>query len=297
MATQTMSRTSNRKKASPGAYSIAQGGVRPAVITALDAEDPARVHVRTASAGERGFGAAARIALAAPYRPSEGDRVLVAVDGDDLYVIGVLHAKEPASLPLPGGGSVAVRGEGAEIRDAEGRLLVRYENGAASIAAPDGDLSIEAPRGRVIVRAGQGIALQAEGDIEQVARGSVALRAGGEEGASALEMGSAEARIETTRLSVKAEDTSVTTQQATVIARRIATTATALTQTVERYELNATRLIERARDTFREASELAQTSAGRVRMLVKDTYFMRSRRTSMTSAEDTSIDGSKILLG
>jgi hypothetical protein len=36
---------------------------------------------------------------------------------------------------------------------------------------------------------------------------------------------------------------------------------------------------------------------GRARTLVKDVYAVLSRRTVMTSQEDTSIDGSKILLG
>src|SRR4051794_22414531 len=104
-------------------------GVRPAVVTALH-EDPKRVHVRAASSGPRARPAVARLALASPYRPAEGDRVLVA-GGDDLYVIGVLHSKGPATLPLPDGGSFSVAGDVAELRDGAGRLLIRYHDGAA----------------------------------------------------------------------------------------------------------------------------------------------------------------------
>ena len=75
------------------------------------------------------------------------------------------------------------------------------------------------------------------------------------------------------------------------------TTASSLVQNVERFELTATRLVERTRDAFRDATELAQTRAGRARTLVKGAFALYSRRTALASTEDTSIDGSKVLLG
>ena len=87
------------------------------------------------------------------------------------------------------------------------------------------------------------------------------------------------------------------TAQATVLAERIATTASVLVQNVERFELTATRIVEKTRDVFRDASNLAQTRVGRARTIVKEAFSLYSRRTWMASTEDTSIDGSKILLG
>ena len=68
-------------------------------------------------------------------------------------------------------------------------------------------------------------------------------------------------------------------------------------QEVERFELTAGRLVEKTRDTFREASDLVQTRAGRMRTLVARGYSLLSSRTALTSKRETSIDGSKILLG
>lgn len=207
----------------------------------------------------------------------------------------ILRATPPPSLPIPGGGSVEVRGEGVELRDTEGRLLLRYCHGSVEIAAPKGDLVLAAPEGRVVVRSGQDVEIEAARDLVQRAGRDVEVRAG-EEG-SRLRMGSADVALETERLEVKAGDSHVVTGQATVIARRIATTAGVITQSVERFELAATRIVERARDALRETSELSETRAGRVRTLVKDLYAVVSRRTTMSSTEDTAIDGSKILLG
>lgn len=165
----------------------------------------------------------------------------------------------PTTLPLPDGGSVTVDGGAVAIRDNEGRLLIRFENGAAEIAAPAGDLTLSAPAGRVVVRAAAGLEVRA-GEAEEP------------------------------QLKVDAE-------AATVVAQRVAVRAGELVQTVERLEVSATRLVERTRDTFREAAGLLQTRAGRARTLVEDAFGLWSRRTTLASREETSIDGSKVLLG
>ena len=263
--------------------------LRPAAVMG-PGDDASRVAIRFSTGGSGTRAATARLALASPYRPAEGDRVLVAESGDDLYVIGVLHTSAPPTLPLPDGGSFTLDGGAAEIRDPEGRLLVRYENGRAEIAAPAGDLTLSAPEGHIVLRSGK--------DIRLDASGSATIGAGLEDGASPqLRIGAGVTKITAERLEVKADESRVHAGQATVIAQRITTTAATLIQTVERYELTATRLVEKTRDTWREASDLAETRVGRARTLVKDVYSLFSRRTTLASTEDTSIDGSKILLG
>jgi hypothetical protein len=189
----------------------------------------------------------------------------------------------PAPAPpirLSDGSSVAVTDDMAEIRDPEGRVVVRYACGAAEIVAPAGNLTLSAPEGRVVLKSAMGIEL-CSGDAEE----------------PQVLVGSSEVRVDAARLDVKTEESRVVTGRATVTAERIATAASVLTQQVERFELTATRLVEKTRDSFRDASDLAQTRAGRVRTVVKNAYALFARRTSVTSKEETSIDGSKILLG
>ncbi len=184
-------------------------------------------------------------------------------------------------VPIEGGGSVSVRGRTAEIRDVEGRVLVRFADGAAEIAAPSGDLRLCAPHGRVVVESSQGISLSVgEG------RETPQLRIG----TSALE-------VESERVEVKSQVGRFVADQASVLAHRITTTAASVSQNVERFELVAAQIIEQAKDTFRDTSGLAQTRAGRVRTIVQDLYSLYSKRTALQSSEETSVDGSKVLLG
>jgi hypothetical protein len=184
------------------------------------------------------------------------------------------------TLALPDGGAVTVEGSAVSIADAAGRVVVRWHDGCAEILAPAGDLTLAAPAGRVVLRAQQ--------EVEIAAGGAAAPQ---------LRVGAVETRVATERLDVQVASAHLATAEATVVARRIATTATALVQRVERFELHATRLIEKTRDAFRDVEDLAQTRVGRARTIVKDAYALYARRTALTSTEDTSIDGSKVLLG
>lgn len=186
--------------------------------------------------------------------------------------------EDQAELLLPDGSSAAVVDDALEVRDPIGRVLVRYSNGTAEIAAPQGDLVLAAPRGRVVLRSGTDIELEAAGDLRQRAGAAVSVTA--------------------PRVSVDASEASAVVKgPLSVLAQRIATSAEVLSQSAERFELDATRLVEKTRNAFRDTAELAQTRVGRARTIVGDVYALFSRRTTMVSNEDTSIDGSKILLG
>jgi hypothetical protein len=76
------------------------------------------------------------------------------------------RAQEDQEFPLADGATVRITGgAAAEIRDREGRLLVRYENGHAEIAVPSGDLRLTAPKGRVVIQAATDIQLDTGGEV------------------------------------------------------------------------------------------------------------------------------------
>ncbi len=175
------------------------------------------------------------------------------------------------------GARVSVDAEAVEIRDAGGRLLVRYADGNAEISAPAGDLRLSAPGGGVVIDAAQQIAVQS--------------------GDTRLQLDASGCRLDSPRMDVHAQTANLTGHDLSVAAQHIATTAATLTQRVERLEVNATRIIERTRDAFREVKGLWQTRAGRVRTLVEDGYRLRAKRTAIHSENETSIDGSAVLLG
>ena len=63
---------------------------------------PALVPTRIAAFAAFQIGMSARLSQIAGYAPSEGDRVVVARDGEELYVVAVLQAARPPALaPSP----------------------------------------------------------------------------------------------------------------------------------------------------------------------------------------------------
>lgn len=184
-------------------------------------------------------------------------------------------------VPIEGGGAVSVRGGTAEIRDAAGRVLVRFAGGTAEIAAPDGDLVLSAPRGRVVLRSAE----------------EVAVASGADGATPQLRVRPEAVEVDAGRVEVKTAAARLVTEQASVLAHRISSTATTICHTAERIELAADQLVERARDAFRTVTDLSQTRAGRVRTIVQDLYALYTKRTNLQSTEETSVDGSKVLLG
>jgi Protein of unknown function (DUF3540) len=170
------------------------------------------------------------------------------------------HVRE---LPLADGASLRVIDEEtAELHDSQGRLLLRYRDGALELSPASGDLVLKAPNGRVVVDAADDVAVRAGGTLE-----------------------------------VTSEQTHIVSGAVTVAIRQLDATADTITQRVERYQLDADRIVERTRDSFREVRDLAQQRVGRLRTLVSDLCSIDARRTTIRSEEDTSIDGKRVLLG
>ncbi len=244
----------------------------------------------------------ARLTWLGGYRPSVGDRVLVAGD-DDLYVVGVVRgasvpavtsAGAPAALSLADGTTAAVEGDALALRDREGRLLIRYEAGKAVMAVPDGDLEIAAPNGRVVIKSGLDVSVEAARDVRHVAGRRVEIGAGDD---PQLRVERQVESLRTPRVEVESKTARAVVGQIAVIARSVATTANVVAQSVDRYELTADRIVERSRDAFHDVADLCQSRVGRARTLVSDVYSVFSRRAVMVSEDETSIDGKKILLG
>lgn len=272
-------------------------GATPATIVAVEGAE--RVSVRLADGG-RTREVAARVVRMAGYSPTVGDRVLVSGDGE-LWVIGVIKATaEPALLDrivLPDGGSIEVAGAAVELRDPAGRLLVRYADGCAEIAAPSGDLVLGAPCGRVVLRSGLDVSIEAARDVVHRAGRSVELQVGDGDATPQIAITPRSVEVRSERVGVEAESGRAKFGELSTVARAIATKTATLAITAERYELSATRLVEKARDAFRDVTDLAQSRIGRVRTIVAGAYTQRAQRTVIVSKDDTSIDGRKIHLG
>jgi len=281
--------------------------IRPGTIRAVHSDG--RVDLRV-SFGDSTEAVTARVLQLAGYAPAEGDRVLVAGERSaegvgESFVIGVVHAAqvpalEAPPLEVPGlelgdGGRATVKDGELELRDAEGRLLLRYADGSAELAAPSGDLELSAPSGRVVLKAATDVSIEAARDLVAHGGRRVALDVEGE--LSQLSLQPDRCTVQTPKLEVRAKHSEVATAKVTLMARRVAVTAERVAQNVEHYELEADKIVERARNHVQEISELAQSTVGRARAVVRGIYSLRTKRSIMVSKEETSIDGERILLG
>lgn len=74
-------------------------------------------------------------------------------------------------------------------------------------------------------------------------------------------------------------------------------TAERLRQVAGVVETHASRILERAKDAYREVEGLSQLRAGHVRTVARQTFRVLADRLRMKAKKDAAIDGDKIFLG
>lgn len=208
-----------------------------------------------------------------------------------------IHAVPTDVIQLPDGAEARRVGSALELSDSEGRLLVRYEDGAAEISAPNGDLTLAAPRGAVHVRSALDVSIESGRDVTTKAARRVRVESTAVGTGSILELTPQRCHLSAPKLDIEAHRARMVAGKVALIARAVETTANNLATHVERYELRADRLVQRARDSFREVLGLSEESLGRVKSVVKGAYVLSTKRTTMRSRKETTVDGRKILLG
>lgn len=181
------------------------------------------------------------------------------------------QSEDLSSVRTSLGASATVDGDKVVVRDPRGEIVVVYDaaTGSATIAAPSGDLHLAAPRGKVVVEAGT--------DLELSARATTRIRS--------VEL---DADADVTRVRSKAFEVATGVMQAT---------ARTVVLGVGRWDMTADRVMERANDVYRNVQGVVETRAGRLRSLVRGLTQVRSGATSITSKEDTFLDGRRVLLG
>ena len=233
----------------------------------------------TVSRGAAATPRPATIAVFGGYAARAGDVVLTAeTDAADLYVIGVVTAlravtddADPGRAPSRVEGPAPSSVEGpVVIRDRAGRAVLEHdpERGKTVLHAPEGDLELRADHGSVTV----------------VARDDVKLHGKRRLDLSGATLGASAARVEALVGDVRVVGKSLRT------AFETARHATGI------LEVQARRIVERAKATYRDAEDLAQTRAGRVRTVVETTFHVLAGTAIVKAEEDVKLKGKKIHL-
>lgn len=132
--------------------------------------------------------------------------------------------------------------------------------------------------GRSVVRLPRGaVRFEADGDLELASKATV--------------------RVEGARIEASARVAALKVDRGEVRARRWELVAELARQSVEVIETRATRVVTRAKNVYAVVEELAQTQAGRVRVVARDAVHTHARRVLLKADEDVKLRGEKIHLG
>ncbi len=240
-----------------------------------------------------------------------GDEVLVlATSPDAVFIAGKapsddrparsvrqIETKSGASARLASSGE---QGQEEELRvfSGKGQLIFRYlpESGKSIVSAPEGDMEFLCPDGdisfvskkEIRMRGGGKVSLQSDRSVslgvgdgenarialtrDQIDLSGNRLRASGQEADVAL----LETRFRGNRLLAKID-------QGKIVARRLETVADAV--------------VQKAKNMVRHVENLNQTTAGRMKTLVRDLYHLKGRWTVVKAEKKVKINGEKIHLG
>lgn len=156
------------------------------------------------------------------------------------------------------------------LRDGEQRVLVEYvaESSQCVIHALAGDL-----------------VLRSEGAIELDAVRGIRLNGG------------PQLDLEADKLTTSADEAEVTIASIRVTADVLEGLYRRVRNRVDILETRAGRVVEQAKETYREVQSLAQIKAGRLRLVAEKTVHVLGTQTLLKAHEDIKLQGDKIHLG
>jgi hypothetical protein len=247
----------------------------------------------------------ALVAVPAPYVPRAGDSVLVAPgQGGERYVVGVLVAlREATPLVLRDGTSASVsespEGEVLSVRDSSGRLVFEHHAAAhRSVVHAVGNLELRADEGGILLSARDTVRVHSEREVRLESEHAVRLGTtpAADRPASSLSMDARGTRLATPHLEARADTARAELDEASLSVRALSTTCQTVRQAVDVLEVKAGRILEHAENVYREVKDLAQTRAGRMRLVAEASLHLFGRRTLFKAKEDLKLKADKIHL-
>jgi hypothetical protein len=214
----------------------------------------------------------------------------------------MMHARKLEARTLRAeDGTTAELGEDdvLRIRNAEGALVFEHRpaEGHSVLYAAAGDLKLRAPHGaidldaeEVRVRGRKQVTMESEEGVHffvgDAARGATSFFNLVRKGAAFV----------APRLEARFEKAKVHAEEGEVHCGELATHAKRLRTKVEILETAAGRILEKARESYRETEGLSQTKAGRLRLVAEQTLHALGDRTLLKAHRDMKLRGEKIYI-
>lgn len=282
--------------------------MRPAVVVASGEDNLLRVRLD----GDEGLRTVWAMPLADGHINADlGDTVLVAGEHyEACYVLGLLKRakaapREPEAIVTREGATAHLaaqdKGQAIQVRDAQNRLLFSYhpQSGKCVLSVAAGDLVLQAPQGNIDLLSGKNIRFQGPQQVTVMAGQSITLATPAATGRLKSSF-----RLGPQNLDLSSQDLRLTARQADFLVgrgryrgRTFSATLQSARLIADKLETMAARMVQRAKDLYSYVQDLSQLKAGRRRVLVKNSYHLKSRRGYIKTEEEIKIDGSKIDLG
>lgn len=219
------------------------------------------------------------------------------------YVIGILRKLREVEVVAQTEDGTCVRhredeeaGEILSVESADGTLLFEYRpgEGRSRIYAPSGTLELRAESGDLQLSAAKRVCLQGDEGVELSSKRAIRFDVGDDSHFSLTRRG-AQLLVEELRARLSRTDTEVE-KDARVKADTVEVHADVVRTVARLVDLEADRAIERLRESYRDVKELAQTRAGRVRMVAEETFRILGERTLFKARRDMKLKGETIYL-
>jgi hypothetical protein len=179
------------------------------------------------------------------------------------------------------------------VHDERGALIFEHLPGKSIVYAPSGNLELRADSGSIDLVARESVRIESARAVVVKSDEAVHLEASPTSRVSilrrALVMASPLVSARAARAELEADRVNVTAREAT-------STIEHVKHVVEVLETNAGRILERAKESYRDTEGLAQTRAGRLRLVAEKTLSVLGQRTLIKAYEDMKLRGEKIYI-
>ncbi|BCE02024.1 DUF3540 domain-containing protein [Marinicellulosiphila megalodicopiae] len=253
-------------------------------------------------------------AMLQTYQPSVGDTVLVNGDNFKLcYIIGVIDAvtKNEATIHpnkineiknTNGAVAKSYTKEGSEclaVEDENGFLLFEYDSvkKQSKIFSPKGDLTFSALEGGINLYSAEHIKCHSIGAIDLQSSTAAQLRVANHEKQTAINLSNEAMSISTNQLALEANQAQVNVDHSHLVGKTLNTVLDHSKLMVTKLETHAGRILENAKNIYRNIEQLSQTKAKRMRTMVEKDYQLKSESSTIHAKKNINIDGEKINLG
>ncbi len=248
--------------------------------------------------------ARARKAIAGPLH--RGDSVLVmGEDPDHLYIIGLLEQEavnksSGNSIILEGGTQAARDGQCISVFSRKKELLFEYDekNGKARINLESGDIEFITRNGNIRFAAGKDILLNGQ-TIGITSRTGMVMGVLDKLGKlkSALTMKANDLQLNSQEVAIEAQKGNLQINETTITGKKLDANFESSKITTNRLETVAHTIISKAKNIYNTVEQLSQLKTGRMRTLVKNTFYLKSKKSMLKSDEDFKVRADKIHLG